>query len=211
MRTPNTIELLGSFGDDLQHALAAWTSTSRELSDEKRARVGALLSRLASDGHHTPFEHSSLQFLITADIATHIHFLKHRIGLSINSESARYRELKNDRYLVPSDWPEALLGDYVAQVESAFAKYHRFVAQLVDSGVSRSRAKESARLVLPYATQITWVATFNFRSFMHFQQLRNSTHAQAEVRALAQDSLRQVRALGTFTASLDAFGWDVQP
>ena len=49
---------------------------------------------LASEGHHTPFEKSSLHFLVTVDQATHIHLLKHRIGVAINGESARYKELK---------------------------------------------------------------------------------------------------------------------
>ena len=76
----NEVELLGYYGDDLTHACSAWTSTSRELTPEKTERVGKLLSMLASEGHHTPFEKSALHFLVTVDQATHIHLLKHRIG-----------------------------------------------------------------------------------------------------------------------------------
>ncbi|NCW24121.1 MAG: hypothetical protein EBV84_01930, partial [Betaproteobacteria bacterium] len=32
--------------------------------------------------------------------------LKHRIGVPVNGESARYKEIKEDKYLIPSDWPE---------------------------------------------------------------------------------------------------------
>src|SRR5690606_15059899 len=57
-----------------------------------------------SEGHHTPFEKSTLHFLVTVDQATHIHLLKHRIGVSINGESARYKELKEDKIYLPEDW-----------------------------------------------------------------------------------------------------------
>jgi hypothetical protein len=68
----NKIELLGYYGSDLVHAQSAWTSTSRDLTEEKIGRVGKLLKMLASEGHHTPFEKSSLHFLVTVDQATHI-------------------------------------------------------------------------------------------------------------------------------------------
>ncbi len=78
----NSVELVGYYGSDETHALSAWTSTSRELNDDKRNRIDKLLTMLATEGHHTPFEKSSLHFLVTTDIASHIHLLKHRIGIN---------------------------------------------------------------------------------------------------------------------------------
>jgi thymidylate synthase ThyX len=34
---------------------------------------------------------------------------------------------------------------------------------------------------------------FNFRSFAHFQELRNSEHAQLEIREIAQEMLNLVK------------------
>ena len=82
----NKAELVGWYGSDEIHALSAWTSTSRDLDDKKRDRIPALLEMLAANGHETPFEKSSLHFLVTVDCASHIHLLKHRIGVSINGE-----------------------------------------------------------------------------------------------------------------------------
>jgi thymidylate synthase ThyX len=48
---------------------------------------------------------------------------------------------------------------------------------------------------------------FNFRSFMHFQGLRNSEHAQLEICNLAKDMLKLVSDTGQFPLSLAAFGW----
>ena len=100
----NTVELLGYYGSDTVHAQSAWTSTSRELTQEKIDRIPKLLKMLADNGHETPFEKSSFHFLVNVDQATHIHLLKHRIGVSINGESARYKELKEDKMYIPEDW-----------------------------------------------------------------------------------------------------------
>jgi thymidylate synthase ThyX len=85
----NTVELIGHYGSDITHAQSAWTSTSRDLTEEKKERIPSLLSMLADNGHYTPFEKSSLHFLVTVDQASHIHLLKHRVAVSINGESAR--------------------------------------------------------------------------------------------------------------------------
>jgi thymidylate synthase (FAD) len=203
----NKVELIGTYGSDLLHGLSAWTSTNRELTDEKRGRVDKLLYQLGSEGHHTPFEKSMIHFLVTTDIATHIHLLKHRIGVSINGESARYKELKDDKFYVPSDWDTVERLKYIEFMETALKNYHECLARLVAKGVPRKRAKESARFYLPYGNQITADISFNWRSFMHFQELRNSEHAQLEVRELAKEMLEQVRALNIFPLSLKAFGY----
>src|SRR3954464_13795721 len=94
----NTVELVGTYGGDLTHALSAWTSTSRDTPQEKLERIPQLLKFLAEHGHHTPFEKSTLHFLVRADTASHIHKLKHRIGVSINGESPRYKEVETSHY-----------------------------------------------------------------------------------------------------------------
>lgn len=203
----NRVELIGTYGGDLEHALSAWTSTSRELTDEKRARIPALLKQLAENGHHTPFEKSALHFLVTSDIASHIHILKHRINVSCNAESARYRELREDKFYVPNDWPDSLRLALEGHAQRCFAQYHSVVQALEESGISRKRAKESARFVLPYATQITSDVQFNFRSFMHFVRLRADSHAQREIRQIAYHMLLLVSGKEVFSGSLDAFGW----
>ena len=139
----NTVELIGYYGSDLIHAQSAWTSTSRDLTDEKLSRVGKLLKMLASEGHHTPFEKSSLHFLVTVDQATHIHLLKHRIGVSINGESARYKELKEDKTYIPQDWPLALGMKLSQHTKLSNQLYHECLEELTPI-LGRKRAKESA-------------------------------------------------------------------
>jgi len=205
----NKVELIGWYGSDETHALSAWTSTSRDLNDEKKNRISQLLKMLAEQGHHTVFEKSSLHFLVTVDTSVHIHLLKHRIGVSINGESARYKELKDDKYYVPQDWPLTEKAKYVAFMEDALMRYHETLQRLVDSGMDRKRAKESARFYLPYGNQITMDVMFNWRSFNHFLGLRMKPDAQTEVRELAEKMLDLVRNIdgNPFKHTIEAFGY----
>jgi thymidylate synthase (FAD) len=231
----NKVELLGYYGTDLVHAQSAWTSTSRDLSEDKLERVDKLLAMLASEGHHTPFEKSSLHFLVTVDQATHIHLLKHRVGVSINGESARYKELKEDKFYIPEDWKglktseelfihdedsngneeggelswkkgtdwASLLQDYT---EIGNYLYHNALKDLTPL-IGRKRAKESARFFKTFNSQITMDVMFNWRSFAHFLKLRNSEHAQKEVRELAQQMLQIVKDIpgNPFEKTIKAF------
>jgi thymidylate synthase (FAD) len=203
----NKVELIGYYGSDLVHAQSAWTSTSRDLTDDKIGRVGKLLKMLADEGHHTPFEKSSLHFLVTVDQATHIHLLKHRIGVSINGESARYKELKEDKTYLPSDWNS----EWISRLEEFSRKsnelYHVALAELTPL-LGRKRAKESARFFKMMNSQITMDVMFNWRSFYHFLELRDSEHAQVEVREVAREMLRLVKGIegNPFALTIEAFG-----
>ena len=208
----NIVELLGYYGSDTIHAQSAWTSTSRDLTEEKLNRVGKLLTMLAKDGHHTPFEKSSLHFLVTVDQATHIHLLKHRIGVSINGESARYKELKEDKFYLPEDWKglgdenDTWLSKLKTYTDEGNDLYHRCLEDLTPI-LGRKRAKESARFFKTFNSQISMDVMFNWRSFYHFQQLRNSEHAQLEVRELSQMMLNLVKNIegNPFELTIKAF------
>ena len=205
----NKVELIGYYGGDESHAMSAWTSTSRDITDDKRARIPVLLKMLAENGHETPFEKSSLHFLVTVDTATHVHLLKHRVGVSINAESARYKELKDDKYHVPDDWPTVERAKYIAFMEDAIMRYHDTLDRLVKSGMDRKRAKETARFYLPYGNQVTMDVMFNWRSFNHFLNLRMKPDAQREVCHLAEEMLRLVAELpgSPFKHTLAAFNY----
>ena len=186
----NAVELIGYYGSDEIIACSAWTSTSREIDDEKRQRIPKLINQLWSNGHETPFEKGTVHFLVNCEIASHIHLLKHRIS-SINAESARYKELKEDKSYIPEDWNEKwvnILRDYTTLGN---ALYHKCLEEL-EPILGRKRAKESARFFKTYNSQIQADIMFNMRSFANFQKLRNSKHAQKEIREIAQQMLTLV-------------------
>lgn len=203
----NKVELLGYYGSDITHSQSAWTSTSRDITEEKKARIPKLLTMLATEGHETPFEKSSFHFLVTVDQATHIHLLKHRIGVSINGESARYKELKEDKSYIPDDWDNRWAIALQNFTDRANHLYHECLEDMTPI-LGRKRAKESARFFKTFNSQIDMDVMFNFRSFVHFQRLRNSEHAQKEVRELAQQMLELVKNIegNPFKHTLKAFG-----
>jgi thymidylate synthase (FAD) len=194
----NSVELLGFYGSDVSHACSAWTSTNRDLDDGKISRIPELLKMLASEEHHTPFEKSSLHFLVNVDQATHIHHLKHRVAVSINGESARYKELKEDKFYLPEDWKgvgddsDTWLNRLKEYTEEGNRLYHKCLEDLTPI-LGRKRAKESARFFKTMNSQITMDVMFNWRSFAHFQKLRNSKDSQKEVRELAEQMLELVK------------------
>lgn len=201
----NSVELIGTYGGDKSHAMSAWTSTTRTPS--KMDRMPKLLDMLAKNGHHTPFEKSTLHFLCRVDTATHIHLLKHRIGVSINAESARYKELKEGTDYIPKDLDPVYSSLLRQHAAAGRQLYHKCIKYQVDQGMNRARAKEAARYFLGYTNQLTLDVSFNFRSFMHFQGLRNKEEAQDEVHEVARLMLDLVRDRGGFEHSLAAFGY----
>lgn len=249
----NKVILLGYYGGDKRHCLSAWQSTTEELGVElptgiedrvdvifahlarqKKKTPLELLEMLATHRHHTPFEKSVLDFQVTADVASHIHALKHRIGVSINAESARYKEFVSDKYYIPADFAqirisqrslEAIGREFGPQVAAligelgtwdrildwhsrlGFALYHGGVGDLAPE-LGRKRAKESARYFLGYNTQLNFDVLFNFRSFMHFVGLRHKPDAQREIDAIAARMVELAKGIEgkPFELSLRAFG-----
>jgi len=161
---------------------------------------------LWSEGHETPFEKATVHFLVNTEIASHIHILKHRIS-SLNAESARYKELKEDKYYIPEDWkgicPE-VMDDPAIDPSISWANqlkyytergnklYHQCIADL-EPVLGRKRAKESARFFKTYNSQIQADVSFNIRSFANFIKLRRSEHSQLEIREIADQMLTLVK------------------
>ena len=203
----NTVNLIGYYGSDEVIACSAWTSTSRELDENKRQRIPKLIDMLWSNGHETPFEKGSVHFLVDCDIASHIHLLKHRIS-SLNAESARYKELKENKMFIPEDWPafwQKILEEYA---EDGNRLYHKCIADL-EPELGRKRAKESARFFKTYNSRIQADVQFNMRSFANFLKLRNSEHAQKEIREIAQKMLDLVENIeeNPFQHTLNSWGY----
>jgi thymidylate synthase (FAD) len=229
----NSVELLGYYGSDEVIACSAWTSTNRELTEEKKERIPKLINMLWSEGHETPFEKGTVHFLVNCDIASHIHLLKHRMA-SINAESARYKELKEDKFYIPEDWEKMDVLNpfkYDGYPEGAFFTgdisgnelwsdvlydytklgnflYHKCLEDITPR-LGRKRAKESARFFKTYNSQIQADVMFNMRSFANFLKLRNSEHAQVEIREIAQQMLSLVQNIegNPFKETLKVWGY----
>lgn len=218
----NKVEFIGWYGGDEAIALSAWTSTNRDLTPEKKLRIPALIKKLWEAEplpHGTPFEKGIVHFLVDSDVASHIQSIKHRIGVSVNGESARYKELKEDKYYLPYDW-----GDIKCTMDGFTDKtwlevleehtqqgnllYHAALQDLQEP-LGRKRAKETARYFKGYNTQTTTDVMFNMRSFHNFLTQRYDDHAQLEIREIAGQMLEMVRNIKgqPFKHTLAAWGY----
>ena len=211
----NKVELIGYYGNDELIACSAWTSTSRDLTEEKRKRVPKMIRSLWLDGHETPFEKGIVHFLVDTEIASHIHLLKHRIS-SMNGESARYKELKEDKYYIPEDWEDlaskgnTIMANWVRLLREKTSEtnelYHRCISE-TEKFIGRKRAKESARFFKMYNSQIEGDVSFNMRSFANLIKLRDSDKAQVEIREIVKEMVRLVENIPgePFKHTLDVF------
>ena len=229
----NKVTLLGHYGSDEIIACSAWTSTSRNLTEDKKSRIPKLIDMLWSNGHESPFEKGTVHFLVDTEIASHIHLLKHRIA-SINAESARYKELKEDKFYLPEDWNSIgceddsksfnyqfnrfgqtieLFGEKWTDILQEYTEmgndlYHACLKDL-EPVLGRKRAKESARFFKTYNSQIEADVMFNMRSFANFLKRRRSEHAQKEIREIADEMLQLVKQIdrNPFEYTLKAWGY----
>lgn len=61
------------------------------------------------------------------------------------------------------------------------------IIDLYNEGLELGFAKECTRMILPMATQTTIYMTGSIRSWIHFLQIRDDSHAQKEVQLIAKE------------------------
>ena len=203
MTAENTIEVLdhgflaldGVLASDLAVVNGARVSFN-SASDMMEERDEGLIRFLMRDHHGSPFEHGYFRFLVKAPIFVVREHHRHRAGHSFNEWSGRYSKMEAEFYVAdfvrtqvgkPGAYTfepvlpavrEAARIEIEAAATQAFAAYER----MLDLGI----AKEVARTVLPLSMYTKYYWSCNPRSLMHFCSLRNSEHAQFEIREYAR-------------------------
>ncbi len=176
------------------------------LTDEKTA---SFIDMLVSIGHESVMEHVSFTFGIEGISRACSHQLvRHRIA-SYSQKSQRYVNENGFEFITPPEIeaiPEAkaefdrLMNDITAgydRIADILTECHKakFIADGADekSAASKARklANEDARFVLPNACETKIVVTMNVRSLFNFFRHRCCNRAQWEIRAVANEMLRQ--------------------
>jgi thymidylate synthase (FAD) len=187
-------------------ANAARVSTLGERAEEaNHERDQGLIGFLMKNRHGTPFEHGMFMFRIRVPIFVMREVYTHRIGMSRNEESGRYRQLDGLFYIPgpfraltqvgkPAAYSFTLGNSRQAEAVSTALRVNSMDAwyrynELLEAGI----ANEVARMVLPVNIYSACYITCNARSLMHFLSLRvedqSSTfpsHPMAEIDALAR-------------------------
>jgi thymidylate synthase (FAD) len=202
------VELQEFMGTDRSIAEAAWTSSLTYQGKEKRTEedVSRVIKLLAEQKHSTPFESVVMRFWIKMPIQTDRQHMTHRIG-SHSGLSGRYRTMPSDYLSVPDDVrsiASVVNSSIVEQYETLCSHTNNFYSDALKqlklaeqasiiTNAEYKRAREFFRGVLPQNNMTERVTIFNLRSFVNYQKLRNSPHAQPEIQKVARLMLEEVK------------------
>lgn len=193
-----SIELLSIMGDDLSIVNAAKVSFSSSVDEMNDQSVG-LLNYLLKNKHATPFEHVIFKFRIKCPIFVAREWFRHRWS-SFNEMSMRYHIPNEIQFYIPDDnsireqvgkpgsyqfqpiVDDRVINNTKSLMKSVYDMANSAYKALIEDGV----AKEIARSVLPVGQYSEFIWTVNARSLLNFLSLRNSEHAQYEIREYAK-------------------------
>lgn len=208
---PNSsmVRLVDVMGDDnsiVQSARVSYGAGTKSVSDDRN-----LIRYLMRNQHTSPFEQCEIKFHLKMDIGTGRQLIRHRTA-SLNEVSTRYSLVTDEPMLVrPDQWrlqsadnkqgssgllkdlPEvdfeglketgAMWADEATiRLNEAYGVIQGTYTDLISMGVAR----EQARGILPLATFTEMYWKIDLRNLFHFLQLRLDSHAQLEIRMLAQ-------------------------
>ena len=214
------ITLEKTCAEDLDVVNAARVSLHAQ-SSEMTERETGLIRFLMRNRHGTPFEHGYFRFRVKAPLFVFREWHRHRVGHSYNEWSARYSVLEPEFYI-----PDTVVGqvgkpgDYsYEEVDKTTASLTRAILtssseQAYDSyaeALANGVSKQQARLFLPVNIYSEMIWSCNPRSLMHFLSLRNSEHAQWEIRQYAVEAEKVFLDTMPVTAQLFVDGGRIVP
>lgn len=164
------------------------------------------IAHIIEVGHYSVLEHGQLSFYFTGISRSLTHELIRHRHFSYSQLSQRYVDSKDVKMVCPEiiaeDYDLKRLWDQI--VGTARAGYVTLNEQLrskiesLPDEVSRTLktklARQAARSVLPNATETRIIVTGNYRAWRHFFALRATEHADVEIRELAIETLRAMKA-----------------
>tara|TARA_R100001086_G_C11842431_1_gene259407 strand:+ start:287 stop:934 length:648 start_codon:yes stop_codon:yes gene_type:complete len=188
-------EYINHMGSDIDVVNAARVSYDKVI-DKIKQKDEKLLNYLAKHKHFTPFEHTSLSVRITCPLYIRSQIMRHRT-FSYNEVSRRYTSENIDFY-VPDQYrkqhdkskqcSDGNIDFGVSETLKVLTRVHHkeclslYEELINDHNVSR----EQARGLLPQNLITKFVMTGNLRNWIHFLNLRLDSHAQEEVRVIAE-------------------------
>jgi thymidylate synthase (FAD) len=186
------VGLIDNLGDETTIVNAARVSFGK-LKDSMDERDIVLLEYLIENRHTSPLEHLVFTFSIHCPLFVRGQWHRHRTW-SYNEISRRYTEVDIEFYTPPKlrcqaennrqasvdspDFDDAALRKMISDHNDASFKLYE---DLLAKGVCR----EQARGVLPQNMMVTFWGTVNLGNLLHFLELRDSDHAQWEIREYA--------------------------
>ena len=186
----------------------------REIEDNlEEDKISSFLTLLMDLNHESPIEHINFTFGVEGVSRTLTHQLvRHRIA-SYSQQSQRYVKLDQFEYIIPpaiesNAKAKAIFIETMEKDQASYDKiseilfkehYDSYISEGLKEKAARSKAEkeaiEDARYIFPNACETKIVFTMNARTLLNFFRLRCCNRAQWEIRQLAIEMLKQVKAI----------------
>ncbi len=196
------VALIDHLGSETTIVNAARVSFGK-MKDEIDEKDIILLEYLLENRHTSPLEHLVFTFSVHCPLFVRGQWHRHRTW-SYNEISRRYTEIEMEFYSprrlrkqaetnrqASLEWEKADHGKIRSVIEDHNTSSMDCYRQLLDEGVCR----EQARGVLPQNMMVTFWATVDLSNLLHFLELRDSEHAQWEIREYAVAIKKLVKPL----------------
>lgn len=154
------------------------------LSKQKKIKF---IKSLIKSGHETPLENAVITFSIkNVSRALLAQITRHRLA-TFCVESQRYVKYDKEEYKISEDYyvPDSIKNN--PDILTKYEKHHQQCCELYNSLIKNNIPAEDARFILPQSFFTNLTMTMNYREIRHFLKLRLNSHAQAEIRTLAQE------------------------
>lgn len=181
---------MGRFKGRSTEELVSDCARVSNMKNQGKDAVG-LLKYLIKHKHWSPFEMVNMCVEIETSRAISAQFMRHR-SFSFQEFSQRYSEVvefepvqlrmqaETNRQSSTEDVEDhhldTVLREALTDAEWAYS-------ELIKAGVSR----ETARMVLPMTSKTTFYMNGTLRSWLHFLEVRNHSHAQREAQDIAKE------------------------
>ena len=186
------IGLVDQMGTETSIVNAARVSFGK-IRTEMDSRDVALVRYLIANHHSSPLEHVVFTFLVHCPLFVRSQWHRHRTW-SYNEISRRYTQ-EDITFFVPPELREQAESDRQASKVSEkidqercremIRKHNEASLALYDKLLAEGVCREQARGVLPQNMMTTFWGTVDLSNLIKFLELRDSEHAQEEIREYA--------------------------
>jgi len=196
------VTLLDVFGDDSRIAESARVSYGK--GTKKTSNDAALIRYLMRHHHTSPFEMCEVLFYLKVPIFVARQLVRHRTA-NINEVSGRYSELTNEMYVPeqtqlgpqsPTNHQGRAPVDpslHTRRTELEIAQSNHEAFQSYDRLLTiHEVSREISRIVLPVSTYTELYWKCDLHNLFHFLKLRVDSHAQYEIRVMAEAMLQLI-------------------
>jgi thymidylate synthase (FAD) len=192
----SSVELLGTFGDDLTVVNAARVSFAKE-STVMTPGDAKLILYLAKHHHTSPFFHPQIRLRLKMPIFVAREWFRHTIGFARNEVSRRYVDSVPECYMpevedIRERDTNKKQGSKATPVDqSHYAKEHidevtMLCVDTYNKLLENKVAPEVARMILPQSMYTEFIETASLYAYARLCKLRLGGDAQVEIRRYAK-------------------------